>query len=193
PSLMYTTGLMVPKGNPMGLSDLQSVIDSDAKLAVQAGTIEQGYAEDLKIKDPLIVQSSQDGMQAVSSGRVDAFALTAISLRTMAENSPDAGVEVTEAFTAKIDGVPQVSAGATVFRKENKELREAYNKELDKIVNDPAKFEEIVGPFGFSEAERPAKDLTVDMFCEGGAENLKKADEIQSSKDTGGSESSSEN
>src|SRR5699024_2391806 len=117
----------VPKGNPMGLSDLQSVIDNDAKLAVQAGTIEQGYAEDLKIKDPLIVQSSQDGMQAVSSGRVDAFALTAISLRTMAENSPDAGVEVTEAFAAEIDGVPQGRAGATVLRREAGERGGAEN------------------------------------------------------------------
>lgn len=193
PHLMYTTGLMVPEGNPMGLSDFQSVIDSDAKLAVQAGTIEHGYTEDLEINDPMIVQSSQDGMQAVSSGRADAFALTAISLRTMAENSPDAGVEVTDAFTAEIDGVPQVSAGATVFRDEDNDLREAYNEELDKIVNDPEKFEEVVGEFGFTEAERAAKDLTVDMFCEGSPESLKKANEIQNSKDTGGSESSTEN
>lgn len=182
PNLMYTTGLMVPEGNPQGLSDLQSVVDSDARMAVQSGTIEQGYADDLGYDNTMSVQSSQDGMQAVSSGRADTFALTAISLRTMAENNPDAGVEVTDAFTAVVNDVPQVSAGATVFRDEDSELREAYNEELDKIVNDPERFEEIVGEFGFSEAERPAEELTVEMFCEGGEENLKKAAEIMDAK-----------
>src|SRR5699024_9521261 len=166
PALMYTTGLMVPEGNPMGLSDLQSVIDSDAQLAVQSGTIEQGYADDLGIDNPEVVQSSQDGMAAVSSGRVDAFALTAISLRSMAEDNPDSAVEVTDAFVAEIDGVPQVSAGATVFRDADTDLREAYNEQLDAIVSDPDRFEEVVGEFGFTEAERPADGLTTEMFCE---------------------------
>ncbi|WP_084480580.1 transporter substrate-binding domain-containing protein [Ruania albidiflava] len=182
PALMYTTGLMVPEGNPMGLSDLQSVIDSDAQLAVQSGTIEQGYADDLGIDNPEVVQSSQDGMAAVSSGRVDAFALTAISLRSMAEDNPDSGVEVTEAFVAEIDGVPQVSAGATVFRDENTDLLEAYNEQLDAIVSDPERFEEVVGEFGFTEAERPAEGLTTEMFCEGTDEDLQEAAEIQESK-----------
>lgn len=182
PNLMYTTGLMVPEGNPMGLTDLQSVVDNDALLAVQSATIEQGYAKSMRYGNTMSVQSSQDGMEAVASGRADAFALTAISLRTMAENNPDKGVEVTEAFTAVIDGVPQVSAGATVFRDEDVALREAYNEELSKIVNDPDRFLEIVGPFGFSEAERPAEGLTVEMFCDGSDESLKEADEIQSSK-----------
>lgn len=182
PALMYTTGLMVPEGNPMGLTDLQSVIDSDAHIAVQSGTIEQGYAEDLEIDNPEVVQSSQDGMAAVSSGRVDAFALTAISLRSMAEDNPDSGVEVTEAFVAEIDGVPQISPGATVFRDENTDLLEAYNEQLDAIVSDPERFEEVVGEFGFTEAERPAEGLTTEMFCEGTDEDLQEAAEIQESK-----------
>ena len=182
PALMYTTGLMVPEGNPMGLSDLQSVIDSDAQLAVQSGTIEQGYADDLGIANPEVVQSSQDGMAAVSSGRVDAFALTAISLRSMAEDNPDSAVEVTDAFVAEIDGVPQVSAGATVFRDADTDLLEAYNEQLDAIVSDPERFEEVVGEFGFTEAERPADGLTTEMFCEGTDEDLQEAAEIQENK-----------
>lgn len=185
PNLMYTTGLMVPEGNPMGLTDLNSVVDNEALLAVQSGTIEQGYTDDMGYGDTMNVQSSIDGMESVASGRSDAFALTAISLRTMAENNPDMGVEVTEAFTAEIDGVPQISAGATVFRDDDDELREAYNEELSKIVNDPERFEEIVGEFGFSEAERPAEDLTVEMFCDGSDESLKEANEIQNAKGGG--------
>jgi polar amino acid transport system substrate-binding protein len=168
----------------MGLTDLQSVIDNDALLAVQSGTIEQGYTEDLGYENIMNVQNSLDGVDAVSTGQADAFALTAISLRTMTEENPDAAVEVTEAFVAEIDGVPQISAGATVFRPEDDELREAYNEELANIVNDPERFEEIVGPFGFSEAERPAEELTPEMFCEG---NLEEANEIQDAKGGGDS------
>lgn len=189
PSLMYTTGLMVPEGNPMGLTDLQSIVDADALVAVQSATIEQGYLEDdMEYGNTMSVASSQDGMEAVATGQADAFALTAISLRTMAENNPDQPVEVTEAFTAEIDGVPQISAGATVFRNEDNDLREAYNEELQKIVNDPERFEEIVGPYGFAEAERPAADLTVEMFCDGSDESLQEANDLQNAK--GGGDSS---
>lgn len=187
PSLMYTTGLMVPEGNPMSLSNLQSAVDADALVAVQSATIEQGYTDTMKYDNTMSVASSQDGMEAVATGQADAFALTAISLRTMAENNPDQPVEVTEAFTAEIDGVPQISAGATVFRKEDNDLREAYNEELQKIVNDPERFEEVVGEFGFSEAERPAEGLTVEMFCDGSEESLKEANDIQNAKGTGDS------
>lgn len=186
PTLMYTTGLMVPEGNPMGLTDLQSIVDADALVAVQSATIEQGYLEDdMGYSNTMSVASSLDGMEAVASGQADAFALTAISLRTMAENNPDQPVEVTEAFTAEIDGVPQISAGATVFRNEDNDLREAYNAELEKIVNDPERFEEIVGEFGFSDAERPAEGLTVEMFCDGSDESLTEANDIQNAKGSG--------
>ncbi|QFG69429.1 transporter substrate-binding domain-containing protein [Ornithinimicrobium pratense] len=173
PSLMYTTALLVPEGNPEGLTDLSSFEDSDAVLAVQSGAIEQGYAEEMGLENTMTVNSSTDGMDAVSSGRADAFTLTAITMNALAEQNP--GLEATDAFVAEVDGVAQVSAGATVFRPDDTELLEAYNEELANIVGDPERFESIVGEFGFTDAERPPSGLTTEMLCEGDLEAANEA------------------
>ncbi|GAA4260641.1 ectoine/hydroxyectoine ABC transporter substrate-binding protein EhuB [Dietzia aurantiaca] len=166
PEFNYTTALMVPEGNPMGLTDLQSVLDSGARLSTMTGAIESDYAAQLGI-DNTQVATPQDGMDAVTSGRADVFALTAISLNWMANNNPDAPVEVTESFVAEIDGVPQVGAGGTVFRTDDQELLDAYNEELAKITSDPEKYLEIVGEYGFTAEELPDPELTTADLCAG--------------------------
>ncbi|WP_131105675.1 transporter substrate-binding domain-containing protein [Ornithinimicrobium sufpigmenti] len=173
PSLMYTTALLVPEGNPMGLTDMSSFEGSDAVLAVQSGAIEQGYADEMGLENTMTVNSSTDGMDAVTSGRADAFALTAITMNALADQGE--GLEATDAFVAEVNGVAQVSAGATVFRPDDTELLEAYNEELAKIVSDPERFESIVGEFGFTEAERPPEGLTTEMLCEGDLEAANEA------------------
>ncbi len=166
PEIMYTTALMTPKGNPEKVNDLQDVAEADLKLAVMSGAIESGYSDKLGI-EKMEVGSPQDGMDAVLQGRADAFALTGISLRTMAESNPDAEVEVTDPFVAIVDGKEQIGAGATVFRKGDDELREAYNKEIDKIVGDEQAFLDVVGEYGFTDAERPKGEITTEELCAG--------------------------
>lgn len=175
PTIMYTSTLMVPEGNPEGLSDFSSFEGSDLTLAVQSGAIEQGFADDIGLENTMTVNSAQDGMDAVSSGRADAFSLTNITLSTMVEENPDAGVETTGGFVAEVDGVKQISAGSTVFRPEDTELLEAYNEELAKIVGDAGRFEEVVGEFGFTDAERPPEGLTAQMLCDGDLEAANEA------------------
>ncbi|UKJ62357.1 ectoine/hydroxyectoine ABC transporter substrate-binding protein EhuB [Cellulosimicrobium cellulans] len=174
PEIMYTTAFLVPEGNPKNLSDWQSAVDAGVNLAVMSGAIEAGYAEKTDVRTTQ-VGSPQDGLDAVVSGRADAFALTGISLRALAE-SADAPVEATESFVAVIDGVPQIGAGATVFRQGDTDLLDAYNEQLAEIVSDPQKYEDILGPFGFTEAERPVEGLTAEMLCEGDLEKI--ADEL---------------
>ncbi|WP_251150238.1 transporter substrate-binding domain-containing protein [Cellulosimicrobium sp. Marseille-Q4280] len=174
PEIMYTTAFLVPEGNPDGLDDWQSAVDAGVTLAVMGGAIEAGYAEDTGV-ETIQVGSPQDGLDAVVAGRADAFALTGISLRALAERS-DAAVEATEAFVAVIDGVPQIGAGATVFRQADTELLDAYNEKLAEIVSDPQQYEDVLGPFGFTEAERPVEGLTAEMLCEGDLEAI--ADEL---------------
>ena len=117
---------------------------SRVRIAAMTGAIESDYAQQLGI-DAMQVASPQDGMDAVANGRADVFALTGISLNWLAQNNPQAPVEVTSSFVAEIDGVPQVGAGGTVFRKEDAELRDAYNAELAKITSDKDKYLSIVG------------------------------------------------
>ncbi|MFC0447768.1 ectoine/hydroxyectoine ABC transporter substrate-binding protein EhuB [Rhodococcus jostii] len=166
PEFNYTTALMVPKGNPAKLTDMQSVQQSGVRMAAMTGAIESDYAQQLGI-DAMQVASPQDGMDAVANGRADVFALTGISLNWLAQNNPQVPVEVTNSFVAVIDGVPQVGAGGTVFRKEDTELRDAYNAELAKITSDKDKYLSIVGPFGFTAEELPDPNLTTAKLCGG--------------------------
>ncbi|OLT23967.1 ectoine/hydroxyectoine ABC transporter substrate-binding protein EhuB [Ornithinimicrobium sp. CNJ-824] len=175
PTIMYTSTLMVPEGNPEGLSDFSSFEGNDLTLAVQSGAIEQGFADDIGLENTMTVNSAQDGMDAVSSGRADAFSLTNITLSTMVEENPDAGVETVGGFVAEVDGVKQISAGSTVFRPEDTELLEAYNEELATVVGDADRFEEVVGEFGFTDAERPPEGLTAQMLCDGDLEAANEA------------------
>jgi len=166
PEFNYTTALMVEEGNPMNLTDMQSVAESGARLATMTGAIESDYASELGIES-MQVAPPQDGMDAVTSGRADVFALTGISLNWMKNNNPDAPVEVTESFVAEINGEPQVGAGGTVFRTDDQELLDAYNEELAKITSDPEKYLSIVGEFGFTEGELPDPALTTADLCAG--------------------------
>lgn len=166
PEIMYTTTLVVPKGNPKDLSDLDSIVAAgDVTLAVQSGAIEEGYAADLGIANTVQVDSAQAGIEIVQSGRADAFALTAVSMNWMTEDLDD--VETTDAFVQEIDGVEQIGAGATVFRKDDDDLLEAYNEELAKITADEGTYLDLVEPFGFTAENLPPSDLTTEQLCSG--------------------------
>jgi polar amino acid transport system substrate-binding protein len=166
PEYVATTALLVKKGNPQGLSDYASVAESGAKLAVMNGAVEvdQAKGNDIPGGQLQIVADQQAGLDAVKSGRADAFALTSISLRALAES--DNSVEVAEAFIPVVDGEEQIGAGAAVFRQGDDELREAFNEELKKLLESD-KWLELVEPYGFTEAEKPDPSLTAEKLCEG--------------------------
>ncbi len=166
PEYVATTALLVQSGNPEGLSDYASVAESGVTLAVMNGAVEVDQAKGNDIGDDQlqIVADQQAGLDAVKSGRADAFALTSISLRALAEG--DDSVEVAEAFIPVVDGEEQIGAGAAVFRQGDDDLREAFNEELKKILEDGT-WLELVEPYGFTEAEKPDPDLTAEQLCQG--------------------------
>lgn len=168
PEITYETAFLVPKGNPKKLHTMQDLKAKKVNLVTENGAIEQGYAKTMGIKTQT-VGSPEEGLQAVESGQADVFALTAISLRTLVKTQKaQSKVEVTKAFTATVDGKLQIGAGAAVFRKGDSALLKAYNKELKKIIDNPAEFKKIVGPFGFTEAERPkGKTADTKYLCSG--------------------------
>lgn len=172
PTIMYTTSLMVQEGNPKGLTDMKSIADAggDVKTAVLAGGIEAGYADSLGIKDVQSVPDAQTGMDTVANGRADVFAMTAISLNWMADKNPDAKIEVTKPFTAVIDGVEQIGSGGAVFRKDDNDLREAFNEELAKITADDASYTDVLGEYGFTAENRAPEGLTTEKLCSGDIE-----------------------
>ena len=167
PEFMYTTALMTKEGKLDGMKDMEDVKKKGLKLATMTGAIENTvYAEKLGIKTQE-VGTPQDGMDAVTTGRADVFALTAISLNWMEKNTKDSGVEVSDSFVQEIDGVPQVGAGATVFRTDDDEIRDEWNKSLEKIVSDEKSYLDVVGDYGFMKEERPDGSITTDQLCNG--------------------------
>ena len=166
PEYVATTALLVKKGNPDGLSDYKSAADKKAKVAVMTGAVEVEQAKGSGVPEGQlqVVADQQSGLDAVKSGRADAFALTSISLRALAKS--DSSVEVAEAFIPVIDGEEQLGAGAAVFRKGDTELRDAFNAELKKLLASD-KWLELVEPYGFTEAEKPDPSLTAEKLCQG--------------------------
>ena len=165
PEFNYTTAFMVTAGNPFGLTDMDSIKTSGARMVTLTGSVEAGYAEKLGI-EVSNVATPQDGMDAVVNGRADVLALTGISLNWMKNNNPDVPVEVTDSFVAVIDGVDQVGAGGTVFITGDDELVAAYNAELKKITSDEEAYVSIMGEFGFTAGEMPDPDMSTADLCE---------------------------
>jgi polar amino acid transport system substrate-binding protein len=163
PEFQYTTALMVPRGNPEGLENMQSFVDSGLTVATMSGAVESTYAQDLGLEN-IEVGGPQDGVDALSSGNADAFALTAISLNWLADNA-NIDFDVTDSFVAEIDGVKQVGAGGTVFRQADTSLLDAYNEKLAAIIGDPERYLSIVGEFGFTEEELPPEEMTAELLC----------------------------
>lgn len=167
PVYVVPTAFLVQEGNPEGLTDYQSVIDSGATLAVLSGAVEVEQAQGAGVPEGQlqIVSDQQSGLDAVASGRAAALSLTSISVRSLAEGA--SGVEVAESFVPVVDGEEQIGAGAAVFRQDDDELREAFNEQLDAILEEDGTWLSLVEEYGFTEDEKPPEDLTTEELCEG--------------------------
>jgi polar amino acid transport system substrate-binding protein len=167
PEFISPTALMVRKGNPKGLSDLKSCADKAVKLGVLSAAVEKGYATAAGVSEDRVTSLSgqQDGLDALVAGRIDAFALTGISLRWLAKTNKGAAVEVLDAFVPVVDGKKQYSPGGAVFRKSDTALRDAFNQQLAKITSDPHLYVTLIGKYGFGKTEIPPGDLTTKQLC----------------------------
>jgi polar amino acid transport system substrate-binding protein len=165
PDYEAKTAFLVPKGNPQ---DLHTYVDVIAKTDVRLGTM-IGAAEQIDAIDSGVDESRMtsypdalSGLEAVEAGRVDAFALTRISLNDVLGKNSGAPVELTDAFVPEIDGTPRRTGGAFAFLKDQQNIVDAFNGELGNL-KDSGELLEIVRPFGFSEAE--LTDLTAAELC----------------------------
>ncbi|HZS82181.1 MAG TPA: ectoine/hydroxyectoine ABC transporter substrate-binding protein EhuB [Stellaceae bacterium] len=164
PSYGIGEAILVKQGNPKGIKDLASFAQQkDLKLAVMAGAVEGGYAKESGVgQSQLEVLPDQSSMlAAVESGRADGAALTALSIASMAKKGT--GVESTPPF-AEVAGKSVMGHGAFGFRKEDKDLLAAFNKELKAFIGTPEHLA-LVTPFGFGKGFLPTK--TTAELCAG--------------------------
>ncbi len=166
PDYTAPTAFLVPQGNPAGVTTFDAVRDQNLTLAVLSGAVEQGYATDSGIPEgQLQVLGDQNALlQAVTTGRADAAALTNISLNDVVSKNPGAPVEVTAGFFPVIDGEELVSAGGFVFRQGEDDILQAFNTEL-KALQESGEWLTIVEPFGFTQDNLPGPDVTTESLC----------------------------
>lgn len=165
PDYEAKTAFLVPEGNPKNLKTYADVIaDQDVRLGTMIGAAEQIDAIDSGVPEASMTSypDAISGLEAVEAGRVDAFSLTRISLNDVLGKNPGSPLELTDAFVPEIDGTPRRTGGAFAFLKDQQNIVDAFNAELDKMKGS-GELLEIVRPFGFSEAEMT--DLTATELC----------------------------
>ncbi|MCX4667034.1 ectoine/hydroxyectoine ABC transporter substrate-binding protein EhuB [Streptomyces sp. NBC_01381] len=160
PDYLMLDAFIVKKGNPHGIKRYEDVVKKKLKMASGTAYAEIDYAKDAGVKDILILPDPVAGLDAVVQGRVDVFAGTAITTRDVVKGSNRA--EVTEAFQPELGGKPAYGAGGFAFRQSEKNLRDAFNKELHKMKKS-GELLRVVGKFGFTKQEMT--DLTLEDLC----------------------------
>jgi polar amino acid transport system substrate-binding protein len=164
PDYEAKAAFLVPEGNPQGIQTYQDAAKKGISLGVLIGAVERDYALKGGVSGDQLTSypDALSGMEAVTQGRVDAFSLTRISLQDTLNKNPGTPVEITKAFVPEVDGVPQRTGGAFAFLKDQQNIVDAFNGELDKLKQS-GDLLEIVKPFGFSEAEMT--DLKATDLC----------------------------
>jgi polar amino acid transport system substrate-binding protein len=166
PEYVAQTAFLVPKGNPKGLHRFEDAAKGGLRLGVLTGAVEGTYAEKLKVPngDIKTFADQPSAFEGLQAKRVDAVALTRISLADMLSKHKDAPFEVTEPFIPVIDGKQQFGAGAFAFRKGDSDLLAAFNGKLTELKKS-GRLLPVIKPFGFTDAELPG-DHTAARLCQ---------------------------
>ncbi len=162
PDYCVLESMLVPEGNPAGLTNYNSVADSDVKLAVASGTVNVDYAVWAGIPDDQIVEFAgiEDQYDALEAGRVDAVSGTILTVAQQAEIRD--GFEALPPFPAlDEEGNEILGCGGFGFRPENQDFRDAFNDKLNEL-QDTGQVQEIVNEIFGAPLADDAADLTVE-------------------------------
>jgi len=167
PDYVAAEALAVKAGNPHNLTDYQSVANSRVVVGAESGAVEGPWLQQSGVPSSRIQHfpDGPTGIQALASGRVDAFALTAISLEYLIKTGGYRNLEVTPPFIPVIGGQKKLAAGGYGFRKSEASLVTQFNKQLA-AMQQSGELLKLVGPFGFTGATvTGAYSVTAAQVC----------------------------
>lgn len=156
----YSIGeaIAVKKGNPLNIKSYEDIkTNKKVKIGVMSGAIQTEYLTKYGVSEDqiVVVPDNPSAISALKSGRVDVIGMTGPSLQAVLETANDSSIERVMDFEQPvIDGVSVRGYGATVFRQDDDDFREAFNKELEKM-KESGELLEIINKFGFTEQELP--------------------------------------
>jgi polar amino acid transport system substrate-binding protein len=172
PSVGMGSSMMVKAGNPKNIHGYQDAVKSpDARIGVVQGADEGNWLKKLGMpEDRIVMFPDPPAMLAgLKANRIDAFALAPVSIQAMlTELGPDSGLERAHPFAdVTIDGQLMKFYQGEVFRKEDTDLRDAFNKVLADFRGSPEQAK-LFAPFGLTSAENPpSPPKTVEDLCAG--------------------------
>lgn len=168
PEVQALEVFVVKKGNPLGLTNYKEVAaNATAKYGAITGGVEVELADVAGIpKDRQVLFPDGPSMIAgLQADRIDVLALTSLSAADLIEKTGDPNLELVELTEIPVDSTGAQSIGyvAVGFRKEDNDLREAYNAWLDK-AKASGELLKIMEPFGFAARDMaPADKKAVDI------------------------------
>ena len=169
PDYCVGEALAVQEGNPLGLEDFESVVNTpEATIAILSGAVEEGYADAAGVPDDQIELFGDVNQQydSLAQGRVDAVTGTYLTIKEQVESRE--GLELVGPFTPSDEnGDPILGCGAFGFRQDNQDFCLAYNEVLNNLQEE-GELLPIITEFGFAEEDvQQAQDLTVADLTDG--------------------------
>jgi polar amino acid transport system substrate-binding protein len=125
-------GFVVQKGNPKALTGYEVLaMHEDARLGLIPGQVQFDTAKLAGVHDNQIVifKDQPEAINALLTGKIDAFAATAIGNRAIANAN-----QTLEAISVQINNDGKTPVGAFSFSKNNPALLQAVNTELCKYI-----------------------------------------------------------
>ncbi|MFM9844275.1 MAG: ectoine/hydroxyectoine ABC transporter substrate-binding protein EhuB [Dongiaceae bacterium] len=172
PSVGIGSAMMVKAGNPKNIHGYGDAVKSaDARVGVIQGAEEGNWLKSVGMPESRIVNFPDPAamLAGLKADRIDAFALAPVSIQAMlTELGPDGGLERALPFEdLVIDGQLMKFYQGEVFRKEDTDLRDAFNKVLVDFLGSPEQAA-LFAPFGITSAENPpSPPKTVEELCAG--------------------------
>lgn len=154
PTLIGQPAFLVHRGNPRRLLSYPALRGQPGvRLVVLAGSLEESRLRELALPADTLA-SAPDVLTArrlVETGRADALALTAPTLRWMLRTEPSADLEIVE---LPIDRYAEPMLAAQAFRRSDRALCEAWNAELQRFLGSPGHLA-LLAAFGLSARDLP--------------------------------------
>jgi polar amino acid transport system substrate-binding protein len=172
PSVGIGSAMMVKAGNPKNIHSYDDAVKSpDARIGVIQGAEEGNWLKALGMPEDRLVNFPDPAamLAGLKADRIDAFALAPVTVQAMLnELGPNGGLERALPFgDVIIKGELMKFYQGEVFRKEDADLRDAFNAQLATFRGSPEQAA-LFAPFGITSAENPpTPPKTADELCAG--------------------------